>query len=99
VEGQLHSLRQNDGAVEVDRLKRDRERIEQGKGFNQRLSLGGSGANFLQTGVRDFESNEAWGAEGRIAEAGDDLLALQLIEQQRDNCGRVDDLIGHGLRG
>ena len=85
--------------VEVYRLERDRERIEQGKGFNQRLSLGGSGANFLQTGVRDFKSDEAWGVEGRIAQPGDDLFAFQLIEQQSDNCGRVDDLIGHGLRG
>ena len=69
------------------------------KASSSALSLGGSDANFLQAGVRDFESNEAWGAQGRLAQAGDDLFALQLIEQQSDNCGRVDDLIGHGLRG
>ena len=99
MERELCSLGERDCRIEIDRHRRDRKRAEQGKGFEQRLPLGQSGADFLQARVRDFESNEARGAEGRVPQPGDDLFAPQFVEQERDDCGRIDDLIGHGLRG
>ena len=55
VKRELRSLGQEDGGVEIDGHRRDGKRIEQGESFEQRLPLGGGGANFLQARVRDFE--------------------------------------------
>jgi hypothetical protein len=47
VKRQLHSLREDDGVAEIYRHRRDRKRVEQGNGLEQRLSLGESGTNCL----------------------------------------------------
>ncbi len=68
VKRELRSLSQDDGGVEIDCLQRDRKRVEQGKSFEQGLPLAGRCADFFQTRIRDFKSNQAWSVESCAAQ-------------------------------